>query len=432
MATFFMKGAAGGAAVNPYSPAGQVGSVGVDDDTGAVDQCKANCYDRYQGLLANASVDNAYASDMLQTCLDDCRGGGGREQKPPEGGGCPGGYLAKMAGGRQLVPCKAGYFPQNINGTNWCCPATEEEIPCADGYTINRDAQCPQGYTEKINSMGQKWCCPGGDEPPIEGDCKCSGGKKVADVGFSMGKGRGGAIWEDPHKILPPRYIRSGDWEGHMVWDPETQKYYYTHELQDYYQSGGEMPTGVDSTCPKGWTREGDCCCPGDGGGGDEEGRLGEFKWPDELMGLWDLLAGRGKQILTTEPGFNQATMDQMFGKGFENIRNLGGPARQQQEAQLQSEGLLGTGASRALGRESAWEAERQVGDVIRDLFVMNEEKKKRDLLDYAGAGRDIIGAGQRLYGEGEAINAGRRNESLASIALWLQYLQSLLGSWSQ
>ena len=428
MATFFMKGAPG--APNPYS--GGRGTEPPGTDRTGREGCEDRCYERYQSLLADANVDNAYANNFLQTCLGRCGGLTDKDDRiPPEPTGCPGGYKAEFVGSMQ-TPCRQGFAPKQTNGGTWCCPESDPQVPCADGYTIDQTAQCPEGFTEKRDSLGRKWCCPGGDEPPIDGDCKCSGGKKVADVGFSMGKGRGGAIWEDPHKILPPRYIRSGDWEGHMVWDPETQKYYYTHELQDYYQSGGEMPTGVDSTCPKGWTREGDCCCPGDGGGGDEEGRLGEFKWPDELMGLWDLLAGRGKQILTTEPGFNQATMDQMFGKGFENIRSLSGPARQQQEAQLQSEGLLGTGASRALGRESAWEAERQVGDVIRDLFVMNEEKKKRDLLDYAGAGRDIIGAGQRLYGEGEAINAGRRNESLASIALWLQYLQSLLGSWSQ
>lgn len=260
----------------------------------------------------------------------------------------------------------------------------------------------------------------------------CAGGHRLTNE-FIGGKGQGSAIWQDPHGIIPAKYTRSSDWEAHRVYDPQTGRYYTVEALYKHYESGAPFPSGQRKACRKGFKRQGDWCCPDTRLDGDEESDvtpMGEFKWPAEMYSLYSSLMNRGNEFMNRTPGFSQDYMDTTFGRNFDVIRGAGDAARQQTMGTLQREGLAGTGASQDTAADLAWGTESTVGNLIRDLFVLNEEQRRKDTLDFTRAGQDILGGGMGFWGMEEDINAGRRGEQQANIAMFLQYLTSLMSSW--
>jgi hypothetical protein len=189
---------------------------------------------------------------------------------------------------------------------------------------------------------------------------------------------------------------------------------------------------------------------------------LPDYNLPPALQTLLDSLLGRAGEYLARKPGYSQSAMDAQFGKGYENIRNLGTAARGQAVSGLQREGMLGTGAGQAALRQIPWQTEKNVSDVVRDVFLGNEEQKRKDLESFTnissglfgqgvgveqmveainaerrGEERDYTGIANQLFGSGmtynqilEAINASRRGEGQNALAMWMQYIMSLMSSW--
>jgi len=170
-----------------------------------------------------------------------------------------------------------------------------------------------------------------------------------------------------------------------------------------------------------------DCMTPT----GQREG-LGEFEWPEEMMGLYRGLIGRGGEFLGRRPGYSDAVMRAMFGRDFERLRGVGGRGREEMINLLSREGLLGTGAARDIGEAQAWQTERGIGDLMRDLAIGQEGQIREDLLRFTGAAGDIFGQGIGFHQIREAINAARRGEGTEALQMILQLLMGQMQSWGQ
>ena len=320
-------------------------------------------------------------------------------------------------------PCPVGTVCDGITGD--CSKGDCTQTGCGDGYECNINT----GKCEKIGGTG---------------DDACEGGH-ILDNRYTGGKGTGlrplTAEERDPYIPEDAGWMRSSDWQGHQVWNAEFG-FQDLLAIHNYYKGGAKDASGlmgkgtrpIDFACEKGMTRktingEQWCCPSGDGGTGEETG-LGEYQWPAELKELYDLLMGRGKEFMGMEPGYTDEAIQAMFGRNFENIRDVGARTAETGLQSLQREGLMGTGTSQDLASEAAWGTERGISDTMRDLFVADEEKKKQDLMDYTGAAQNIFGGGIGYNSMLEQINAGRRGEGRESMAMLLQYLMSLMSSW--
>jgi len=75
-----------------------------------------------------------------------------------------------------------------------------------------------------------------------------------------------------------------------------------------------------------------------------------------------------------------------MFGKGFETVRGVGGRTRESVFDALAREGLLGTGATRGVAQDVAWQTERGISDLMRGAEqwkYQQEQETMNQLLQY-------------------------------------------------
>ena len=86
---------------------------------------------------------------------------------------------------------------------------------------------------------------------------------------------------------------------------------------------------------------------------------------------------GRG---LLADPGFDEATLQAIFGKNFENVRAQGKGVRESTTGTLGRAGMLGTGTEVKAAKENAWSNENLVTEAMRDLLITGEAKKSSDI----------------------------------------------------
>ena len=75
-----------------------------------------------------------------------------------------------------------------------------------------------------------------------------------------------------------------------------------------------------------------------------------------------------------------------MFGKGFEDVRGIGGRTRESTFDALARQGLMGTGATRDVSQDIAWQTERGISDLMRgaeQFKYMQEQETMNQLLEY-------------------------------------------------
>jgi len=423
------------------------------------------------------------ATQQQDCCGEDCINGK-CECQPSQKECIPNGACAKNT--------DCGTKGKCVNGKCNCTPSSQ----CVHGAPCGGNEDCagkwckggkcycpPPACVEGATCTDAAQCQPGGS--CINGKCYCKSGSCKDDATCVRLHTKGWTCYKtagSPTGICKPPG-GGGDGEctpGKKCTGPEKEN----------SQCGG-------AKCfrPKSWNGDekvaGTCYCKGGEGDGDGDGDgLGEYQWPSnltdlynqmmgkagdylnmdlpdyalspELQSLLDQLLGRAGEYLGRKPGYSQSALEAMFGKNYENIRNLGTLTRQQTESGLQREGMLGTGAGQAALRQIPWQTEKNVSDVVRDVFLGNEDQKRKDLEAFTnmasglfgqGVGveqmveainaerrreeRDYTGIANTLFGSGmtynqlqEAINAARRGEGQNALALYLQYVVSLMNSW--
>ena len=164
--------------------------------------------------------------------------------------------------------------------------------------------------------------------------------------------------------------------------------------------------------------------------GTDEKSQLGEYDFPPELKDLISRFYGRAGEFMNRKPGYGASTLATMFGQNYDKVRQSGLATNQATEAGLQSEGMLGTGAGQGAMQKNAWNTEANVDEVKRTIAIANEAQKRQDLTTFSDAAQKLAGFGLSAEQIREAINAGRRGEGQASLALLLQYMLGMANSW--
>ena len=307
----------------------------------------------------------------------------------------------------------------------WCCPVVDPESPCPqkNGRLLPSNATaCKQGETMMTDAQGRKWCCPAGDGKG------CEGGYPFKDE-FKGGQGSGKALWTQHGLTAQDGWYRSADWGAHQIWHPEWG-FQDLVQVLEWKKGKRQLTKNEGGACQKGYKKttmeDGSTwCCPEDISGGGQQD-LGEYGYPDWMKRLMEMLSGRAESMLNRPYGFSQDEKDQRFGKGFEKIRGQEAPARDSLMRALSSQGMLGTGAGMGQLGQLASGAENTVTDLRRDLFLEEEEKKKRDELDFTGMANQLFGTGMGYEGMLEAMNAGRRGEGRDWIRMYLEMLRGM------
>ena len=251
----------------------------------------------------------------------------------------------------------------------------------------------------------------------------CAGGYRLADQPVTGG----GTVWTD--EIIKPEHgwSRNPDAEGHYIYHP-TYGFQNMFDVHEFIQTQKELTPNTGGACRKGYVStvvNGETmCCPGDKPEPETPG-LGEFQFPAGMQEFYDLLMGRGKELLNRPLGITPEEEAAMFGKNFENITNRGDALREQDRSALSRVGGLGTGMELEGQRKISRGIEEEISDAMRDLLIYGSERKKSDILDYTGTAQGLFGSGLQYENLMEAINSSRRGEGQQALMNMLTLLFS-------
>lgn len=162
------------------------------------------------------------------------------------------------------------------------------------------------------------------------------------------------------------------------------------------------------------------------------EEMAGYFEWPEELRLLYEKLMGRGQEVLDMPYGYTEEMMANMFGRDFEKIRGREAANREMMTSLLSRGGMLGTGTELEQMGKLSWGTESQISNIMRDLFIKGEEKKKEDIIDFSKLAQDIMGGGMQYTSLQEAINAARRGEGQDAMSQLIAWFMANMQSWAQ
>jgi len=196
------------------------------------------------------------------------------------------------------------------------------------------------------------------------------------------------------------------------------------------YEQVCDPPCGEGQTCQNGQCV--DVTTVGEDDTLGEEGTPGWFEWPEEPQGLYESLMGRGQEVLDMPYGYTEEMMANMFGRDFEKVREREAAQREMMTNLLSRSGQLGTGTELERMGKLAWGTESDISNIMRDLFITGEEKKKEDILDFSTLAQSIMGQGMDYNALQEAINAARRGEGTDAMNQLLAFLAMMMESWAQ
>jgi len=134
-----------------------------------------------------------------------------------------------------------------------------------------------------------------------------------------------------------------------------------------------------------------------------------KFEFTPESRQLSEGITGRGIEALTRELGFDRGTQERMFGKDFEGIRDREATTRDALIRSLSRGGYGGTATERGSMRDLTLNTENMITDLQRDLYLANEEQKKKDYLDYSGVARSSLESARDFEGTQEQLDQLRQ-----------------------
>jgi len=324
--------------------------------------CEEDCRSNQEYLLLKGP-NPAAAEEMLQKCLEACKG-------------TPG------------VFCEGGH-----------------ELPYGS-------STCEEGMKLKTDPVtGKHYCCPD-DTPPGPGENPCDEGgyQLTAEVGFPGGQADNKAPWEEV-----PGTERSDLWEGHMVWSPAKNAYVNTTDPE------GET---YDLVCKKGWIRKKDSeggiwCCP-DGGNGDDGS---EFKWGEGLQGLLARITERANELLDYPRGLRPEERQAVINYAIEGVKSGEAGAKQTSRDELARMGMLGSGFEASEMGRIARETRQKSGDVRRELAIDELDRRFNELMGTTGMVQGLTGTLMQGEQIPEVLSGARRAEGQAAINTLLSYL---------
>jgi len=297
--------------------------------------------------------------------------------------------------------------------------ACYQEFGADSIYCGNQYQECMQGCADTGEGPGTETTTPG----TTTGGSPCTGGYLASSSGMSTE----GINWvpDDEWGQWGWQRPSDGNLAAHWYWHPQfglhPSEVVAQHAQQNIAPAvntgGGTCPKGMNMTVHNGerW------CCPGDGA--TTKPGLGEYKWPSEMQNFYNLLMGRGTELLGMPLGITPEEQAAMFGKGFENVKGAEGGMQNDLTGWLQQMGALGTGTELSQRGKISRGIQENISDIMRDLLIYGSERKKADLLDYTGAAGGLFDKGMNYNQIQEAINAARRGESDKALMLLMQMM---------
>jgi len=154
----------------------------------------------------------------------------------------------------------------------------------------------------------------------------------------------------------------------------------------------------------------------------------GVWSMSPELSQLYGGLLGRADDILGMPLGYSPQALASMFGPQFETIRGQERATGNQIQGGLSNLGMTNTGAGMEMMNQNAWNAQNNISNLMRDLFVKNEDVRRSDLLNNTQLAQSLFGSGLGAEQLTEAINAGRRGKQATSGTNSLRFSRSTEG----
>lgn len=369
---------------------------------------------------------------------------------------CEGGYLGEQVKGTDgewhlLKPCNDGFFPERYGDENkiWCCPPSGKDCvtdadcaegeECIDDVCVKKGEGCTGGYrmpsgasvceregfnVKTINN--EAWCCPedwdGEDPCPGVG---LSGGIKVDTTGFEGGKGQNMRASE-----IGGGFLRSDEWEGHWVWDPNTKKYYYKGDADLFVREGTPLPEGQDHVCPKYYTRTpegtGQWCCYDpdvpDGGPG------GEFEWGEDLQALLARIMERANELLDYPRGLTPEERQGVINYAIEGVKAGERGQLQSSEDALARMGLAGSGFQLQEAADIQRGTTQAAGDIRREMAIDELNRRFGEYTTTTGMAGDFTNLLMGAEQVPEILSGARRQEGQFATSSMLAYFSSLMG----
>jgi hypothetical protein len=154
----------------------------------------------------------------------------------------------------------------------------------------------------------------------------------------------------------------------------------------------------------------GDATATTPGGGGAAGGGL--WSMSPELQSIYGNLLTRANEIFNTPYGYDPKALQYMFGQGFEGLRGNEAATRNTLMEGLSRVGMLNTGAGQNILNQNAWNTANGISNLMRDIYIKNEEQKKTDMMNQNQLFQSFFGTGLGAEQITEFLNAQRRGEA--------------------
>lgn len=302
------------------------------------------------------------------------------------------------------TPCPAGWVP-----------AGSAPLPCEGDIS---GTQCESNCIKNFTDPAQRAACIkscSGTVPACVNDSDCGAGQKCVD-------GKCTSVVTPPAGNCGIGIDKKGGGLRNITTDcPCGDGFYRANEADACPAGYRTLGTGEDARC------ECDSYVPP---GDTTTTTMGEFTLPQNIQDLMSGLSTRAGEYLGKRPGYSDTILRTLLGQNYDAVRRAGTLTRNSALADLQTSGLLDTGAGAGQLAAGATATDQALADAKRNVIMANETKKTSDLSDFTKMASDLTGQQVGIQQVLEAINAARRGEGRSDLALMLQYLMSLMSSW--
>lgn len=254
------------------------------------------------------------------------------------------------------------------------------------------------------------------DDRQVIGTNPCSNGgyQLTQEAGFPGG---GGDPWAET-----PGMTRSGEWEGHYVWDPATKKYY---KLADA-MSGAKEGKGMDLVCKKYHKRTVDdkggvWCCPSTDTI-DEVDTGGEFQWSGDFQDLLARIMERANQMLDYPRGLTPQERQAVINYAIEGVKAGVPGEKQTTRDELARIGMAGSGFQATEMSRIDRETREKTGDVRRQLAIDELDRRFSEIMGTTGMAQSLTNTLMQSEQIPEILSGARRAEGQAAINSFLAY----------
>lgn len=375
------------------------------------------------------------------TCVDNCDPCA--EQAPGAGNEtntCPYGQVHLIDPSQQ---CPPNYRDEGVHEMHGDLAECIKD--CRDKYTqpqapptgeLNDCIQhCREQFGEETQSK-RRCVCEGikqngedGGETGGEGG-ECSNGYKLSDSPLAA---EGGKVWTEDGLTAEMGFVRNSAHAAHWLY--KDGKWYKLGDVISAINAGDwtqAKPVELPGMCKKGWqpkTINGEWMCCQEGGGGGEGGAGGMFNWSPELQNYFKRMMDRLSYLLDYPRGLTDEERQSIVNYALTGIQRQERGEMQSMRDRIARMGLLGSGFELREGEKIQRGTEEMKAQVRQGLAIDEINRRFQELMGTTSAAQGLMGLLMQGEVTPEQLNAARRAEGQQSLAMMLQFMQSMYGA---